>query len=324
MDAVVMNLLQRGALDLILSFSRYFFYVMFLYYFMSRLLPNRLNIYGIIALSLVYSLWSNLRRTTAFYGTAYHFWMNLFINVWTIFILLFFFKGKFWKRIIVYWYFDILRTLCEAMAVVTILMYDAHRGSYGEWAGILSSLDSNITVTLLYMFTVIPVFLLLGALSLKIWRRLLLQKFQPFYLLFIALPMGQRYALSLVVFPNMGDILFGVLIRFGMDLTTIYDILAVFGIVLCLVADVAILYYVLSHSKREAIEAELREAKRVMEREQAHYRALEQRSEELAKIRHDWGNQLASVTQLVRTGDRASAQALIGALSQEINDTKDP
>jgi len=51
---------------------------------------------------------------------------------------------------------------------------------------------------------------------------------------------------------------------------------------------------------------------------------LEKRSEELAKIRHDFNNQFASVAQLVRSGERNSAQELVEALSKEINDTQHP
>lgn len=320
MDAVVVNLLEHGVPNLVVSFGVFFFFEMMVYYFMCKLLPNRLNIYVLIALSLVYALWSNL-RAPALFGTGYHLWMNLFINVWTIFILIFFYRGKFWRRVIVYWYFDIIKTMCEAIAYVPIMLYHAHRGFRGEWDSIVSSVTSNAMLRLLYLFTFLFLFVLLGFLSLKIWRRLLLQKFQPFYLLFIVLPMGQRYSFAHVLHPNMGDLIFGILVRFSTDLTTIYHILALFGISISLVATVAILYYVLSYNKRGAIEAELRETKRVMELEQAHYRQLEQRSEELAKIRHDFNNQLASVTQLVRSGDSASAQALIGALSQEINNT---
>ena len=204
------------------------------------------------------------------------------------------------------------------------LIYRTYSGLHGDWAQIVSSVESDTMLNLIHIVAFIPLFLLFGFLSLTIWRRLLLQKFQPFYLLFIVLPLGQRYSLAHVIHPSMGDLIFGILINFVPDAGTIYYILSLFGIFISLAATVAILYYVLSYNKREAVEAELRETKRVMEREQAHYRELEQRCEELAKIRHDFNNQLASVTQLVRSGDRTSAQDLIGALSQEINNTKNP
>lgn len=80
---------------------------------------------------------------------------------------------------------------------------------------------------------------------------------------------------------------------------------------------VAVLYYLGSYSKRTGIEAELRETKRVMEPERTRYMELEQRSEELAKIRHDFNNQLASVTRLARSGDSASVQELLDALLKD-------
>lgn len=318
MGVVLTNLLENGVPNLLVSFGVYFFSVMMVYYFMCKLLPNRLNAFALAGISLVYAVWSNL-RSPALYGTPYHFWMTIFINLWTAVILIFFYKGKFWRRAIVYWYFDIIKTMCQAIAYVPILLYYANQGFRGGWDSIVSSVESNTVLRLFYLFTFLTLFVLLGFLSLKIWHRLLLQKPRLFYILFIALPMGQMYALAHVMHPNMGDLIFGILIMFDTAPEIIYHILALFGISIGLVATVAILYYVLSYNKREAIDAELRETKRIMEREQVHYTELEQRSEELAKIRHDFNNQLASVTRLVRSGDRASAQELVLALSQEIN-----
>jgi hypothetical protein len=169
------------------------------------------------------------------------------------------------------------------------------------------------------MVTYISFFLLLGFLSLIIWRGILMRKFHPFYLLFFALPMGQIYSLSRVIHPNMGDLFFGILSIFVDDVTAAYNILSLFGITISLVASAAILYYVLSQDKRTAIDAELKETKRVMELEQARYCEMERRSEELAKIRHDFNNQLASIVQLVNAGEDSTAKEIISALMNEIN-----
>lgn len=315
---VVMILLERGAPSLLVSFGRPFFSVMTGYYFMCKLLPNRLNICKLISLSLVYALWFNL-RTPALLGTGYHLWMTIFINVWTPFILIFLFKGRFWRRVIVYWYFDIIKAICEAIALVPFLLYHAHRGFRGEWAGIVSSVELSAMPNLFYTLVFLSLFLLFGFLSLKIWHKLLLHKFQPFYLLFILLPLGQMYSLALVIHPNMGNPLFGIALNFASDVDTLYYIFSLFGISLSLVADVAILYYLFSYSKRAVIEAELRETKRIMELEQSQYRELEQSREELEKIRHDFSNQLASITRLIRSGEDGPARELLDSLGKEIN-----
>jgi sensor histidine kinase YesM len=318
MDTVMMNLLDMGALNLILSLAEPFFSAFIIYYFMRKLLPTRLNIYAICALSLIYTLWVNSRNPELF-GTGYHLFMNLFINAFTYFIVIFLFKGKFWKNLIVWWYFDIIKRMCEAVSYVPVLIYRVNRGFGGEWAQVVSSVESDAMLKLLHMAACISLFLLLGFLSLTIWRGILMRKFHPFYLLFFALPMGQIYSLAQVIPASMGDWFFGILSIFVDDVATAYNILSIFGISISLAASAAILYYVLSHDKRAAVEAELREAKRVMEFEQARYGEMEKRSEELAKIRHDFNNQLASIVQLVRAGEDDTAQEIISALTNELN-----
>jgi uncharacterized membrane protein len=320
MDAVTAGLLQRGASDLFVSFAKPFLFELFVYVLMAKLLPNRLNVSALIGLAFVYAVWINLRNP-ALLGTKYHFWMNMFINIFTWCIILFLFKGKIWKKLMIYWYYDIVKTLCEAVAYIPFLLYAVRGGNYGTWTEITASAEAGVLPKLLYMLFCLAAFLLLGFLSLAMWRRLLLKKFQPFYLLFILLPMGQRYALSRVYRPNMGDWFLGILINFIDDIETIYDILSLFGIAVSLIAAVAVLYYVLSYDKRAAAETELRDAKRMMELEQARYAEMEQRSEEMAKIRHDFNNQLSSIIQLVRAGEDGTAREIITALTGEINRT---
>lgn len=318
MNAVVANLLEKDVLSLLVAFGKPFIFAMMEYYFMRKLLPNRINKYGLIALSFVYALWVNL-RDPALLGTAYHLGMNIFINAFTYFIIIFLFQGKLWRKVIVWWYFDVIKTLCEAVSYVPILLYQANRGFSGEWAWIASSVESNAMLSLLYMSVFLTLFLVLCFLSLTIWRKILMQKFHPFYLLFIALPMGIRYSLARVFRPSMGDSYLVILIRFIPDLETCYYILSLYGIFICLVADIAILYYVLSYDKRAAVEAELREAKRVMELEQARYSEVEKRSEEMAKIRHDFNNQLASIVHLISVGEDGTAGEIISSLTNELN-----
>ena len=318
MNAIVTGLLERGVPNLLVSLGGTFLAVMISYRFMYKLLPNRLNTYKLIALALVYTLWYNL-RTPALFGTVYHLGMNIFINMLTVFTVFFLFRGTLWRRVMVYFYFDIIKTMCEAISYVPSMLYHDINGLQADWSAVVSSVESSATLKLFYIFTFIPLFLVFGYLSLKIWRRLLLKKFHPFYLLFIALPMGQRYSLSLVIHPNMGDIPFSIAINFTENLEAIYRILSLSGMAICLVVDLVLLGYVVSHEKRAALEQELSEARRQMEREQTHYRELEQRHEELAKIRHDFNNQLASISHLARSGETDAAQRLLDAVSHEIN-----
>ena len=107
MYTVVMEMIERDALDLLIAFIRPFSIAILIYYFMRKLLPNRMNNYSLIAVAVIYALWTMLRNQgqLVLYGTGFHLWMSIFVNVLTFSVLIFLFKGKFWRRAAVYWYF---------------------------------------------------------------------------------------------------------------------------------------------------------------------------------------------------------------------------
>lgn len=318
MSNILSAFYDRSVLDIAISLCRYFFPVWIGYYFMRKLLPNRLNAFSLIAISLVYTLWFNL-RTPALYGTVFHFWMNIFVNAWTYFVLLFLFKGELWKRLIIYWFFDTIKVMCEASAFAPILMYQSYHGYNDRWSDMMAVIESSTMLKIFYMLVFCSVLLLLGSLSVKIWRKLLLQKFQPFYLLLIALPIGQGYSLALVIHPGMGSLLTGALMGIGLDVDASYSIHSLLGILICIVSDIAIFFYAIALEKKAFLDKELSETRRQMEMEQVKYRDIERQSEELTKIRHDFNNQLASIARMVRSGEGDAARDLSDSLSRLIN-----
>lgn len=291
---------------------------MILYYFMYKLLPSRFNRYTLVAVAFIYSLWYNLRKTEL-YGTSYHLWMNVFINVFTFAILLFVFQGRFWKKIIIYKYFEIIRFMCETMAFVPLFLYYDYLGYRSKWPELMNVIKSDEILSLIYMIANVALFLIIGFLSSCIWCRLSMQRFHPFYLLFIALPTGQMYSLSNVLHPGMGDLYFGIACMFVADVELSYRILAVFGAATSLISSIALFFCILSYDKRVSVEKQLQESRRMMELAQARYEDIECQSEKLSKIRHDFNNQLASITQLIRFGEEGPARELLDSLGAEID-----
>ena len=318
MDAIIMSWIDMGAINLIYSFAAPFLYAFLTYWFMWKMIPSRLNIYTLIALALVYALWSNLRQPDLF-GTNYHLWMNIFINALTQFTIIFLFRGKYWQKLLIWWFFELMKTMCQAIAYLPVILYFGHRGHRPEWSELVSSLEADPALRFIHLLTFLAICLLLGSLSTRILRGGHMRKFNTFYIVIVTLTMGHVYSLSRVIHPNMGDVFFGTLIRFVPDVATAYDILALSGIAAGFLASVALFYYIASLEKKAAVEARLLEGKRTMELEQSHYHDITRRNEELAKIRHDFNNQLASVIQLARTGEMEAAQELIDALRDEIN-----
>jgi hypothetical protein len=256
------------------------------------------------------------------YGTSYHFWFNVFTNGITYFVILFLFKGQLWKKAMVYWYYVILRILCKTLGLVPIFMYYFDDNYNNVLLGTASYAQLSFEVQLIHLLISFALFLLLGFLSIGLWRRLMLEKFHPFYLLLIALPIGKRYALSQMLPPSTGSIFFSITYYFIGDSEMSYHILSLLGIAVTLVASVILFAYIISHEQKAAIEAEFMETKRIMELEQTHYLEIERQSEKMTTIRHDFNTQLASIIQLVRTGEAISAQEMINELSKEIKETE--
>lgn len=86
---------------------------------------------------------------------------------------------------------------------------------------------------------------------------------------------------------------------------------------------VLLLYYVISLEKKTALEQELQDVHYTMELEQAHYRAVEERREELARIRHDFNNQLATISLLIQAGEQKDAEAMLHKLGEGIAATQE-
>ena len=318
MNAALLELRELGLPVLLAAFAMPFFSSAAHYYIMRKILPNRLNICVLIAMSAVYAIWYNL-RSPGLYGTNYHFFMGLFINAWTPCMILFFFKGKIWKRAIVWIYLEFTLSMCKAVSLVPVLLVSNRRGDAWAWSVSLLHAELSPAQNLLYILTFAALAALTGYLSCKIWRRLPLIKFRAFYVLFIALPLGQQNSLSHVVQPDMGDLLFGLFIFLGVPETQIYNALSLFGVVVSLASSAALLYYIVSHEKRAAVDTQLHNAKRELELEQTRNREAARQSEEMAKIRHDFNNQLASILQLVRSGEDKTAKEIVDALTDEIN-----
>lgn len=88
-------------------------------------------------------------------------------------------------------------------------------------------------------------------------------------------------------------------------------------------AIIALLHYVVSLENKAALEDELRSTRHAMELEQIHYKSVEERREELARIRHDFNNQLAAIGYLIRMEETADAEKMIRQLSADIEDTRE-
>jgi len=215
------------------------------------------------------------------------------------------YSGQIWKRLVVIVFLVMLSIVCDGLSVLLVkaiinrpMVYD------------YTSVDAIYGALFFGLFSI----MLLGV---TIWvsRTIKMRHFNPAFLLLPIFPFGQIALLGTFEgkYLTLGTLEVGLFNHW----------LSYVGLALCFLSDIALLIILVEQDKKLVLQEELRETRHRMELEQAHYRDVEQRREELAKIRHDFNNQLASIGQLIRTGDDNSAQEMIHALSDEIIGTKE-
>ena len=214
-------------------------------------------------------------------------------------LLLWAFSGKIWKRILIFLLFSAFYVVTERIGFIFFQIFTGHAFSF---EGLDFSEPEWIYASSISMLFYITIF------GISIWgsRIIKFRRFNPTFLLFPVFPIGQAILLTGLwgaEFANDNAVLIGL----------------VFGFI----ANIALLIIILEQDKKSLLQDELRETRHAMELEQSHYREVEKRREELTKIRHDFNNQLAVISQLISTGEENSAQDMINTLSKEIIETKE-
>ena len=164
--------------------------------------------------------------------------------------------------------------------------------------------DFNSLQMAIYCSTVWSTYALICALIIWLFKLLRFQQFQPFYLLYMIFPLGQGIMLYSSIYG-------------------ISKFLWPIGILLSLGAQVILLLYTMSQEKKTELERQVNSLQHAMELEQTHYKEVEKRQEEMARIRHDFNNQLAAIGQLYRAGEDAAAEQLEQEMVASIQKTKE-
>lgn len=90
-----------------------------------------------------------------------------------------------------------------------------------------------------------------------------------------------------------------------------------------LVADIVYLYFMADLEKKAALERELNSLKYARQLEEQHFKQIEEKRYEVAKIRHDINNQLIAIRSMMRDGHIEQAEELIGELENTMKNTQE-
>lgn len=89
------------------------------------------------------------------------------------------------------------------------------------------------------------------------------------------------------------------------------------------VADIVYMYFISDIEKKAVLEREVNSLKYAHELEEQHFRQVEEKRYEVAKIRHDINNQLTTIKSMVHSGHMEQAEELIGELENTVSQTKE-
>lgn len=261
--------------------------------FMSILLPNSLNAFKIVAYSVVIGLFPIARFLAEYFGfDTFMVAVSVLMIICIPALLILPFKGRLLNRVLVIVGLGVIQGFSELISMfATYRLY--YNPDYALFTTASWIIHSMISLTL---------FIFLGFLFVSIWKMIDMQKFQPFLLLLLIMPVSQL----MLIFTHF---------------TPSPYIVYILGVSIGLAGNLLLLVYVVNIGKKAEIENELRETRHAMALEQSHYRHVEERREELAKIRHDFNNQLAAIGRLLEAGE--DTQRMVSSLAAEIMDTRE-
>lgn len=176
--------------------------------------------------------------------------------------------------------------------------------------GVIISLNQPLAFTfLIYQFLFATIFLII---MLLLWN-LLLRKVHyqaRSLILFFAFPISQILLVnaldSEIHWANM---------RAEVGLSV--------GVVISFLADIYLLYVLLEQQRKAEIEQNLREMQTQMLLSQEHYKEIERRRDEFAKIRHDLNNQMMVVQDLIQQNQTEKAQEMLTNMLGYVANTRE-
>lgn len=98
---------------------------------------------------------------------------------------------------------------------------------------------------------------------------------------------------------------------------------SIIGILIGITADVLLLVLLLRQQRMQEMSIHLKEIEKAWEVEQNHYRDIEMRREELAKVRHDLSEQFMVIQQLIHKSDNEKAEEMLNTLIEYVASTKE-
>ncbi|MBR5127045.1 MAG: GHKL domain-containing protein [Roseburia sp.] len=176
----------------------------------------------------------------------------------------------------------------------------------------LDFFGDSLEALIVNLLVMIISFCMLGVLVI-VWNLLLKKQYVPKNIvLFLLFPIGQICMIDIWSKQlQHGDMQFQS--QFNMFL----------GLFIGFVADAILFYVMLMQGEREEVKRQLAETEKLMELERNYYQSVKERQEEVAKIRHDFNNQLTAALQMVQSGEQEQSKELLEELRKAVENSRE-
>lgn len=212
------------------------------------------------------------------------------------------FKGYVWQKIL----FVVFEVVCCCMAewLTQLLLQDILLQIEG--------LNFGQPIMVIYIVFVEILFVVFFLFFMLMWKKFILKKGYDLkiFFIFIIFPISQIIMLSNINFRILSEM-------------TPASAAAVISLVLGIIADVLLLALLLRQQNMHEIEVKLNEVEKAWEVEQNHYRDIETRREELAKIRHDLSEQFIVMQELLKQENYDKVKEMLATLREYVASTKE-
>ena len=212
------------------------------------------------------------------------------------------YKGYIWQKIL----FVIFRVICCCIAewVIQFLFQDILLQ--------MAEISFNQPIVVIYIAVTEILFVMLFLLFMLLWKKFILKKGYDLkiFLIFVIFPISQ-----IIMMSNIN-------LRVLTEMTPA-SAAAIVSLILGIVADIILMMLLLRQQSMHEMQVKLNEVEKAWEIEQNHYRDIEARREELAKIRHDISEQFIVMQELLHMQHYDKIEEMLNTLREYVSSTKE-
>lgn len=226
-----------------------------------------------------------------------------FLQMLTIFsYLALAFRDKWWKKLISFALYVVVAHIAEfiALPIVTSmgLMYNYDFHSYDVFIFQMLTCISSVCLSVVVVL---------------VWNAVTKRQRPPRNVwVFVLFPLSQ-----MMLIWNLNEVMLFSLPSVEEQLIT------ALGLTLGFAADLALFYVLMRQGERDALARQVYELEQLRQTELLHYQSIETRREEMAKIRHDFNNQLTTALYLTEQGATVESRELLNQLRDSVAATRE-